>query len=172
LARKLETASDPHFVALSESLAAGDLLEQRLRDPAAVLRALLEIQAVDDVPEPVLPARGDCGTKPLLRVGADEGEAVETIRSFPVRTYSSTRIGSVPRAHSAQYGHWRSAYSTSVTGAFGSPSAAPDCGIPAKELCGTAAGRVSATPEPMRLAAIRAAERTTTAATSSVGCRL
>src|SRR4051812_41471000 len=57
---------------------------------------------------------------------------LNTSRTRLVRTYSRTRTASAPRAHSPQYGHWTSAYSTSVTGAFGEPSAFPCCGIPAR----------------------------------------
>src|SRR5215831_2274648 len=81
----------------------------------------------------------------------------KTRRTRPLRTYSDTIVGSAARAHWAQYGHCRSAYSTSVTAARGLPSAAPCCGMPANsEGCGGAAALV-ASLAPTWLATIRAA---------------
>ena len=47
-----------------------------------------------------------------------------------MRTYRSRIVGKTLRWYSAQNGHWRSANSTIVTGAFGEPSEMPDCGMP------------------------------------------
>jgi hypothetical protein len=93
------------------------------------------------------------------------------MRTFPVRTYSSTSTGSVRYAHSAQYGHCRSAYSTSVTLAAGSPRTAPAWGSPAKELADALLAGTDSPPEPTRLAAISEPERTTTAASRNASRR-
>ena len=49
----------------------------------------------------------------------------------PDRTYWFTTFGSVFTVKSRQNGHWRSANSSTVTGAFGFPSVGPVCGMPA-----------------------------------------
>ena len=88
-------------------------------------------KAVDEVPEVVLSAGGDRRRQRSVRVRPDEGHAVEDHASFPVLTYSR-RLSAAVACPLAQYGHCRSAYSTSVNGALGEPRAVPCCGIPAK----------------------------------------
>ena len=56
---------------------AGDLVEQRLGHPAAVLVALAVIEVLDDVPETVLTPGGDRGAQRSIRVGPEEREPAE-----------------------------------------------------------------------------------------------
>src|SRR5215203_530166 len=76
-----------------------------------------------------------------------------TIRTLPRRTYRSTSGGKARCVHSAQYGHWSSAYSTSVTGAFGLPSALPLWGIPSRMEGSGSEGEAAPSSAPKRPAA-------------------
>jgi hypothetical protein len=100
-ARVGHLGDDPAIVARGDSLRAGDLVEQRLGHPAAVLVALAVIQALDDVPEAVLmPGRARGAQRPV-RVGPEEREARarrsasspggRTGRRAPERCGASTR---------------------------------------------------------------------------------
>ena len=51
-------------------------------------------------------------------------------RTFPVRTYFGMTSGITVVSNSWQIGHWRSMYSTIVTGANAEPSTRFFCGIP------------------------------------------
>src|SRR3954470_4867302 len=57
--------------------------------------------------------------------------------TLPVATYCWTTPGSSWAAVAAQIGHWRSTYSVTVTGAFGSPTTPPCSWMPLKMAPGT-----------------------------------
>ena len=66
-----------------------------------------------------------------LGVVADEGQRPELDAELARRGRTRPRRRAASRSPTAaQNGHWRSANSTSVTGASGSPSATPSCGTP------------------------------------------
>src|SRR3954453_17712437 len=64
---------------------------------------------------------------------------LNTILTLPVRTYLRTMSGNAPLMYWSQPGHWRSANSCMVTGAFGSPRVFSFCGMPASSLLVAAA---------------------------------
>ena len=64
--------------------------------------------------------------------------------TFPVRTYWRTMSGNAPVMYWSQPGHWMSANSCIVTGAFGLPSTPPLCGMPARSLLVAAADGIDA----------------------------
>src|SRR3954451_1090092 len=57
-----------------------------------------------------------------------------TTLTLPVRTYLRTMSGNACFMYWSQPGHWRSANSYIVTGAFALPSVPPSCGMPASSL--------------------------------------
>ena len=82
--RAVHLYRDRAFPAGSEQLldvetgdAGGDLADERVADPAGVLRPLTRVEPVDDVPEMVILAGGDRRAQRLVGVVADEREAVE-----------------------------------------------------------------------------------------------
>src|SRR5439155_17901460 len=82
----------------------------------------------------------------------------KTSFTSPERTYSDTSAGSVSRANAPQYGHCRSAYSTSVSGACGEPRTLPRWGMPAKSVgCARGAAGLRLPPPENWLAVISAA---------------
>src|SRR5579862_6584493 len=68
--------------------------------------------------------------------------------TLPVRTYVATSPGHTWVSNSRQNGHWRSMYSTIVTGALGEPSTRPFCGMPLNLACTSAAPGRPLTTEP------------------------
>src|SRR5262245_30755555 len=66
------------------------------------------------------------------------GKPLNSVATFPGRTYSSTTVGKIDSVYTLQAGHCGSAYSVSMTLAEGDPSTLPLCGIPLRSATGVA----------------------------------
>ena len=68
---------------------------------------------------------------PFYNVGVESQE----FKNLAARHSSATSLGKIVCIYLAQYGHWRSANSKTVTGADGLPSVKSRCGIRASVRC-------------------------------------
>ena len=128
--RTCRSAAAPASVCF-EAGVRGKAVDEVVGGVAGVLGALALVGEPDELPHAVLRRRRGRHARQAIGVGAEEAEQPQ-LEPHLAGAHVAVEERREARSawYSAQNGHWRSANSTIVTGAFGEPSVMPDCGMP------------------------------------------